>query len=247
MKCLHSLWAVFATAALLLSSGCVVQRGEDFGSWIGRAEPTSLVRITKDPATLPLKSADRCLLLPVNGDMSDAATQRLQQDFFREACNYLPANVCLLPANARAANYASAKSLYPDDITLDVQAACRLGALLNVNYVIAIQVREYRPYYPQILTLRLSLLDVAAQRQRICMEAAFDARQQQLVTAIGDYLQASRARKYDNTNLDIMLRSPAEYAAFAANFCCQSLANTLPAALPPTPVAPPMTAPPPKE
>ena len=227
MNLLCTPWAALAATALLLTGGCVVQRGDDFGSWIGRAEPTSLVQITKDPGTLPLKSGDRCLLLPISGSMSESSAQLLQQDFFREACNYLPANVCTLPASARAATYASANNLYPDGITLDVQEACRLGALLNVNYVIAVQVREYRPYHPQILTLRLSLLDVTARHMRICMEAAFDARQQQLVTAIGDYLQARRARKYDNTNLEIMLRSPAEYAAFSAAFCCQSLSETL--------------------
>ena len=73
-----------------------------------------------------------------------------------------------------------------------------------------------------------------ARRLRVCMEAAFDARQQQLVTAVGDYLQARRARKYDTTSLEIMLRSPAEYSAFAAGFCCRSLSNTL-SAPPPAP------------
>ena len=222
-----TLWAAFAAVTLLFTGGCVAQHGEDFGSWIGRAEPTSLVRITRDPDTQALQSTDRCLLLPIIGDMSEASTQLLQQDFFREACNYLPANVSLLPANVRAATYASANNLYPDGITLNVQEACRLGALLGVNYVLAVQVRDYRPYHPQVLTLRLSLLDVNARRLRICMEAAFDARQQQLVTAMSDYLQARRARKYDTNSLEIMLRSPAEYAAFSASFCCQSLASTL--------------------
>ena len=220
-------WTVFAAATLLLSNGCVVQRGDDYGSWIGRAEPTSLVRITKDPETVPLQNADRCLLLPVSGALSDSAAQLLQQDFFREACNYLPASVSLLPARARAATYAAAKNLYPDGITLDVQDACRLGAQLNFSYVLVVQVREYRPYHPQILTLRISLLEVATQRTRICMEAAFDAKQQQLITAMGDYLQERRARKYDNTSLEIMLRSPGEYTAFAASFCCQSLTASL--------------------
>ncbi len=232
MKRIHTPWTALAAATLLFSGGCVAQKGEDFGSWIGRAEPTSLVRITKDPATLPLKSEDRCLLLPVTGDTPEATALLLQQDFFREACNYLPANVCLLPVNARAASYASENNLYPDGITLNAQEACRLGALLGANYVLAVQVRECRPYHPQVLTLRISLLDVTARRIRVCMEAAFDARQQQLVTAMGDFMQARRARKYDNTSLDIMLRSPAEYRAFAASFCCQSLANTL-CAVPP--------------
>ena len=227
MKRRHTWITALAAAALLLSGGCLLQRGEDFGSWVGRAEPTSLVRVTRDPDTQPLKSDDRCLLLPISGDLSETTARLLQQDFFREACNYLPASVSLLPPGARAAAYASAANLYPDGITLDVQDACRLGALLGVSHVIAVQVRENRPYYPQVLTLRLSFLDVAARRVRVCMEAAFDGRQQQLVTAMGDYLQERRARKYDTTSLDIMLHSPAEYTAFCASFCCQSLAGTL--------------------
>ncbi len=234
MKRLPKLRAILAAAALLFTGGCLTQRGDDFGSWVGRSEPTSLVRITSDPGIQPLKSGDRCLLLPVTGDLSEDEAKRLQQDFFREACNYLPASVSQLPANARAATFASAKNLYHDGLTLDVQEACRLGSLLNVNYVMVVQVRDYRPYHPQELSLRLSLLDVAAQRMRISMDASFDARQQQLVTAIGDYLQERRARKYDTTSLEIMLRSPAEYTAFAASFCCRSLASVIPVPTPAT-------------
>jgi hypothetical protein len=217
------------TALLLLfTSGCVLQRGENFGSWTGRAEPTTLVRITKDQETQPLATADRCLLLPITGDLPENQARRLQQDFFREACNYLPANIIELKDQAQPAGYASRNNLYPDGLTLDVREACRLGALLGVTHVIAVYVREYRPYHPQVLTLRLSLIDVRAQRLRVNMEAAFDATQQQLLTSLADYLQQRRARKNDTTNLDVMLRSPAEYAAFAASFCCKSLAQTLP-------------------
>jgi hypothetical protein len=151
----------------------------------------------------------------------------LQQNFFREACNYLPANIIELKDNVRPAGYATRNNLYPDGITLDVREASRLGALLGVTHVLAVYVREYRPYHPQVLTLRLSLIDVRAQRQRVNMESAFDATQQQLMTTMADYLQQRRARKNDTTSLDVMLRSPAEYAAFAASFCCKRLAQTL--------------------
>ena len=218
-----------ATTALvlLLTNGCVLQRGDDFGSWVGRPEATTLVRITKDQETQPLATADRVLLLPVTGELPETQARMLQQNFFREACNYLPANIIELKDNVRPAGYATRNNLYPDGITLDVREASRLGALLGVTHVLAVYVREYRPYHPQVLTLRLSLIDVRAQRQRVNMESAFDATQQQLMTTMADYLQQRRARKNDTTSLDVMLRSPAEYAAFAASFCCKSLAQTL--------------------
>ncbi len=214
-------------AVCLLLSGCVLQRGEDFGSWVGRPEATTLVRITRDQETRPLATADRCLLLPVTGELPEPQARMLQQTFFREACNYLPANIIELKDNERPAGYATRHNLYPDGITLNVQEASRLGALLGMTHVIAVYVREYRPYHPQVLTLRVALVDVRARRQRVNLEAAFDATQQQLMTTMADYLQARRARKNDATNLEIMLRSPAEFAAFAASFCCKSLSQTL--------------------
>jgi hypothetical protein len=219
-------------AACFMLSGCVLQRGEDFGSWAGRPEATTLVRITKDPEIRPLATADRCLLLPITGELPEPQARMLQQTFFREACNYLTANIIELKDNERPAGYATRHNLYPDGITLNVQEASRLGALLGMTHVIAVYVREYRPYHPQVLTLRLALVDVRTKRQCVNMEAAFDATQQQLMKTMAEYLQARRARKNDTTNLEIMLRSPTEYAAFAASFCCKSLSQTLPKAAP---------------
>ena len=59
------------------------------------------------------------------------------------------------------------------------------------------------------------------------MEATFDAKEQQVVVALRNNLQSRRAREFDDSSLDVMLRSPSEFQNFVATVCCRELAQAL--------------------
>jgi hypothetical protein len=219
--------AGLAAVALAATCGCVALRGRDFGHWAGLGESTPLVRITQQTGPVPLTGQEQVLLLPITGNLPSEAARTLQNYLYREACTYFPVNVQSLPAGCPAAEYASQDNLLKANALFNVREVGRLGAFFGASHVLSVHVREFRPYHPQVLALRLTLIDVASGRVALDMDAAFDATQQSVVMALAAHLQERRARKYDTQNLDLMLRSPSEYAAFVSACCCRGIAKTV--------------------
>jgi hypothetical protein len=216
-----------AVCALVLAGGCVAQRGIDFGRWTGIGESTALIRVVSSSNARPPADGETVLILPPLGPMPVGSAETLHRELYKEARNYFPVSVTSLPADAPQARYVTADNLLLNGTQINAREAARAGAALGASHVLCVHVRDYRPYPPQVITMRLSLIDVATARAVVEIDASFDAAQQQVVLALADHLQRRRAREYGTHSLNVMLQSPVEYSAFVSASCCRSLAHAL--------------------
>jgi hypothetical protein len=213
--------------AILFSAGCLAQRGADFGHWSRTPERIELVRVFKTESDTPFAVGERMLVLPPVGQGLEEARRGLLNHILREiqyasAVHPFQIGDRVLPARYwREDNVADATGRF------DLQEVVRIGRLFETRYVLCVHVRAWRPYAPQVLALHMTLVHVEAGERVAELNASFNAAEQQVVVAMDDWLQARRARKYDAQSLDIMLRSPAEFGAFATARCVQSLFHAL--------------------
>ena len=210
-----------------LSAGCVAQRGIDFGVWGGNAERIEFVRVTQPPDSPSFQGDETVLLLPPMGNIATEQLERLNRILSQEIRNYFPITVFEIEANDSLKRYISKQNLVPFGDKFDAEEVARIGGLLGVSHVLCTFVRDYRPHPPQNLALYLSLIETSERQISAEVNADFDATEQQVVMALRNYLQRRRARVFDKTSLEIMLRSPSEYQAFAMASCSQELAEEL--------------------
>jgi hypothetical protein len=217
-------------ACLLLaigSAGCVSRRGIDFGHWARSPERIAVVRIVHDDTATAITNRDTILVLPPVGAMDESIRTAFHRELFQQAQNAFPAAVLDLQMSPAWNAVLSDENMTADGRLLNYAEIARLGSLLGVSHVLCLRVRDYRPYQPQVLSVWAAVVDTRTKRAAVELSGCFDASEQQVVVAVGDYLQARQARKFDQQNLDILLASPTEYRAFVLAHCCRDLADSL--------------------
>jgi len=111
------------------------------------------------------------------------------------------------------------------DGTLNTSEAGRVGQLLGVSHVLCAYVREHRLHPPQLVVLDMTLVDSLSYKPVLKMTAQYDASEQNVLLALDKYLRNRSARHYTQSSLDIILRSPAEYAAFVSAECMRTFSQ----------------------
>ena len=71
------------------------------------------------------------------------------------------------------------------------------------------------------------LVDTSTFKPCLEMKASYDASEQAVLILADRYLRARIGRPYNKTNLDIMLRSPSQYGAFATAHAMASIAEVI--------------------
>lgn len=221
-------WLCAASLAgcAVLASGCVAKRGVDFGHWARTGERINLIRVFKSVDIKPFSGEETILVLPAIGsDMQPEARERLRRTLQDELRYYFSARIVGLDSKGPLGEYLQESDLKLAGDFSDMQEMGRIGTLVGASHVLYVQVRGYRPYPPQLLNLCLTLVETSTLKPAVELNASFDAGEQQVVLALGDYLQSRRARHYDTQNLDIMLNSPGEYSDFVSSACGRALAD----------------------
>ncbi len=215
---------ILAAAAALAPAGCAVQRGRDFGHWAGMAEPVRLVRVYNVDESRLLTTNAVLLLLPAVNDMPQPYRADFQHALLKQLQYYTPARVVDAEPRGSLAEYLKQENIAPTAGQFDFQECGRIGQLLGATHVICCRVKDYRLNPHQLLQLYMAIIESTSGRVIAELDGTFDAAEQQTVLALDDYLQARRSREYDKTNLEIILRSPSEYASFVNAQCCRALA-----------------------
>lgn len=224
---IHRFSQIIAACLLLTCSGCMVLRGVDFGHWARYGEQIEMIRVFNAGSAGRFTGNDKILLLPPTGKMPGKNLDDFQKNLRQELQNSLRAMIVTVSRDGRLAEYVHESNLIVEGDMLNLREVGRIGRALGVSHVVCVHVREFRPYTPQVLALYLALVESESCNAVVEMSAVFDASEQEVVLALGEYLQARRARKYDIQNLDVMLRSPSEYGAFVSAQCSKALADAL--------------------
>jgi hypothetical protein len=209
---------------VLLLSGCIAQRGVDFGSFAGRAEDIPVIRVYNvNPGSYP-PAGETILLLPPLGDLPGDFNIKLQLDFQEELQKYFNARVVSISPTGRLNAYVTEENLAPEKGFFDFGEIKRLGELMQTEYVFCVWVQELRPYPPQVLSLYAAILDTQEGSLVAELDATFNAAEQKVVVSLQDFLQRRRARQFDRNSLNMMLQSPSEFHLFVAAECSRALA-----------------------
>lgn len=213
--------------ALLLLAGCVPQRGVDFGHWAATAERISLIRVLAlNEQNLPTRD-DLLLVLPPINHMPEPSKHQFQTILADALRVYCPVRILEVDVKGPLAEYVTEANLAPTVGIFDFQEAARIGRLLGATQVLCTRVDSYRLHPPQKLSIYFGIIQANSGAVVAELEGSFDAKEQQVVMAIGDYLQSRRSKEYDRTSLDSLLRSPTEFATFACNLCSREMAGLL--------------------
>jgi hypothetical protein len=229
----RSKWSRGTLSALLIGSllalmqGCVVKRGIDFGHWAASAEKIPLIRQHNvDTTKLPGLDAKFALLPPIN-HMPEPTRAQFKDILLKVLRNHAPVQIFEVDEQGPLSEYVREDNLAPAAGMFDFKEAARLGRLLGASHVLCVRVRDFRLHPPQLLALYWAVVEAASGQVVVEFDASYDASEQQVVMAMDDYLQSRRARGYDKTNLEIMMRSPMEFHSFVCTQCSRTMAQTL--------------------
>ncbi len=208
-------------------SGCVVQKGIDFGHWAKTAERIKLVKIFAPQNASKMSGQEQILFVPVLGTMPEELKPIINDNFYQEIRNYVPARTFTVSDDSANAEYLSKKNLIGTGDMINTTEIARLGSIFEATDVLVIFIRNLRPYPPQVLSFQLVMVNTASTEIRLKIDGTFDASEQQVVLALADHMQSRRARKFDAQNLDVMLQSPKEFSSFVASYTSHALAREL--------------------
>ena len=210
---------------LLAFCGCVAQRGIDFGHWAGTSERIPLIRTYHVQKNKRLTTNDMIVLLPPLGNLPPISQDRFPKILLQELQKYFSAQVIDVAPDGNLKEYVAQDNLSPTAGVFDFQEAARVGRLLGASYILCTWVREARVHPPQSLVVHFALVEAASSQPVGEMDATYNASEQEVVIAARNYLQSRMARHFDNTSLNILLRSPEEYQTFVATECMSALSN----------------------
>ncbi len=221
------LLSVVIFCCLIFLISCVTRRGIDFGHWAGSAENVPLIHVYNLTRNPPLVPSNIIAVLPPLGVLPEEDRDGFHQAFLREAQHYFRAQVIAVKKEGVFVNYLEEKNLAPHPAILDFAEIARLGKLLGAKYMLCSYVREVKQYPPQNYAIYFAMIATDNGNSVCEMDAHFNAMEQRVEVALGEYLQSRRARPYDRTNLEIMLRSPMEYRAFVLAMSCKAMAEAV--------------------
>lgn len=227
MRCCNALLPAAIIGCSLIFSGCVVKRGVDFGHWARTGERMELVKVFINTAEARLKGNETMVLLPLLGSMPQKYSQDLQNNLLQEMKNYFPVRIVAVKKDGPLSDYLEGENLLLNGNILNAQEIGRIGQIAGASHVICVVVNEFRAYQPQNLSLTIQVIDSKLCSTVAEVNANLDCAEQQVVMALADYLQGREARKMDVQSLDILLRSPTEFGAFASAKCAKIMADNL--------------------
>jgi hypothetical protein len=206
---------------------CVSKRGVDFGYWARSGESINTIHVFTPDTNRNMAVCKRVLILPPIGDMPAANLDKLQNNLQKEMQNYFAEPVFTLDKNGDLREYLRKGNITAASDQFNYTEIGKIGEIAAVSHVMAVRVRDFRPYPPQILSVHLVLIESESDNVIAEINANFDASQQVVVLSADDYLQRRLARNYDSQSLDMLLSSPSEYSLFVSAECCRALAEKL--------------------
>ncbi len=209
----------------MVLSGCVVQRGVDFGHWAKKPERINVIRVRQESASTEATGQQSILIMPLFGKVEDEHREQLESNLYHEMQNYFGARMISLSRHGELKPYLKEKNLMPLEDMIEYSEAARLGRILGFSHVLCVNIRQWRPYPPQIISLFAAMVSVASGRPDITLSANFDASEQQVMLMLDRHLQQRSARKYNNHSLNIVQRSPSQYSSFVFSECVKTLAD----------------------
>jgi hypothetical protein len=216
----------FSAVIALLMQGCVAQHGVDFGHWALVAERRDLVRANVAPlAVLPQHAT--IAVLPTLGKMTEETATRLRTQLCVNLQDHAPLNLIITTADTTESPLLQADNLLEIGGSPRLSEIAGAARVFDASHVICISVTDYSPYPPQKVYFTAWLIKAADASLVATMAASLDASEQQTVMALADFLQSRRARPYDDTHLDIMLQSPAEFMDFVCAYSARHIVQDL--------------------
>lgn len=222
-------WRLAATIALLplLLTGCLLMRGRDFGSWAQSGEKIDLVHLIGPVTSKRMESSAKIAILPIFGDMPQPYLDQLNRHLFDEAKIYFRVNSIDVDRYGRFKDYIIKENLMPSDGVFNTSEIGRLGNILGTPYVLCARLISYRLYPPQELVMHFILVDTTTFSAWFEMKASYNASEQAVLILADRYLRARIGKPYNQTNLDILLRSPSQFSSFAAAHAMGSMAEAI--------------------
>lgn len=217
-------WAVLM---IFTCSGCTVQRGVDFGHWARSTERVYPVRFSNPSGQERASEISIIGIVPVFGNMEQSYLDQLNNNIISEAGFYVNAQLAPVQRDGKFAQYITKENVMPIDGVFNAREIARLGLLMGVSHMLACKVVESRLHPPQMLSLHFVVVDCSSFQTIIEMNARFDAAEQTTLLALDQHLQGRSSRKYDKTNLDIILRSPLEFGRFVSSECMKALSQEI--------------------
>ena len=190
------------------------------------AIPHSPVRVYISENTLT--NVQQTLLLPPMGIDDPLTRDRLQQQLFSSARRHFAKPLRVVSPGSAYSNYITERNLMNSDGTLNAPEVVMIGTLMNATHVICPIFEEIRPYSPQKITLNITIVDTETGQTPGELSAVFDARESDIREWFMDYSFRHKADGETEDDLNMKLRSPAEFQAFISDICFSMLAERLP-------------------
>jgi len=202
-------------ACLIFSAGC------RSGGWRwGRHLPFYKQAYFSVQLLLPHMAEDDAivvdsLLLPAPvGNIAEESIKNLHSAIRQELQQILPGSIRTLRKDGSYARYATEANLFLENGKISVDEGVRLGSVAGVSHVLVARVLDYRPYHPQRLVMDWYLLDVDNERLILLVSGGMDAAEHKTRQLAKQFYKARKADSDTDAGLDVMLRSPREYARF---------------------------------
>lgn len=220
---------IAALAGILsVCGGCVLIRGKSFGHWAQSGEAVPMIRIHGDRLNQPLPENLPVAILPVLSDtMPKANLDTLNSALIQESKNYFYADIIDVDRRGKMAEYVTSANLAPIEGIFNTAEVGRIGRLVGAPYVLCSRALNFRLHPPQLLAIEFVLVETESFSPVLEMTAIFDADEQVTLIAADRHLRMRVSKPYNRTNLDILLRSPAQYATFVSAQCMRTLASAM--------------------
>ena len=222
-------WRLAALLAALpvILAGCVLVRGRDFGSWAQSGEKIDLVHLIGPITDKRMEPNARIAMIPIFGDMPQPYLDQLNRNLLNEAKIYFQVNTIDVDRYGRFESYIRKENLMPVDGVFNASEIGRLGRILGVPYVLCARLVSYRLHPPQELAMHFILVDTSTFSAWFEMKASYDASEQAVLILADRYLRSRVGKPYNQTNLDILLRSPSQYSSFVSAHAMGSMAEAI--------------------
>ena len=206
--------------------GCVAQRGVDFGHWALTAERRQLIRVKREPGAL-LSETSTITMLPALGSIPHETATRFQTQLCLNLQDHTPISLVMTTEDASESPLLKADNLLRSGGAPRLTEIAGAGKVFDTSHVLCISITDYSPYPPQKIYFTAWLVKVSDASLAATISGTFDASEQQTVMALAAYMQSRRARPFNETHLDIMLQSPAEYSDFVCAYAARHISSQM--------------------
>jgi len=170
----------------------------------------------------------RILILPPLG-IDDPDVQRsFHQQIYSAAQRRFTTPLKIVLASSAYAPYIDESNLVRNDGTLNIKEVAVIGALMNSSHVICPYVLELKPYHPQRIDIRLSVVNSGTGKVSAELSSVFDARENDVFDYFMEYSKSHQGLEESEEDLRLKIKSPTAFQAFVADLCNTVMADRLP-------------------